>query len=380
MFDLFNKGGEKAERTVKFAVVGLGWIAQEAVLPAFANAENAELTALVSDDPVKLAELSKKYNVKHTYTYEQYELCLNNSDVDAVFIALPNNMHLEYTVRAAEAGVHVLCEKPLAMNAAEARQMIEACSRGGVQLMTAYRLHFEEANLMAVEISNSGALGDLRLFSALNVQNVESGNIRLDATLTGGPLEDLGVYCINAARYIFKSEPLEISAFAESSDNPRFREVPEMVSVIMRFPENRLAQFTCGFGENKASTYHVFGTLGDLKLDPGFSFQGELKHILTIKDEKPQETTYGKRDQFGPQLVHFADCILNNEPVEPSGVEGLTDLVIIDAIRESIATGRAVRMDLPQRDYRPTIEQEKKRRAIRKPDLIHADQPAADGK
>lgn len=186
MFDLFKKGNEKAERTVKFAVVGLGWIAQEAVLPAFANAENAELTALVSDDPVKLAELSKKYNVKHTYTYEQYELCLNNSDVDAVFIALPNNMHLDYTLRAAEAGVHVLCEKPLAMNTAEARQMVDACNRGGVQLMTAYRLHFEEANLMAVEIANSGALGDLRLFSALNVQNVESGNIRLDATLTGG--------------------------------------------------------------------------------------------------------------------------------------------------------------------------------------------------
>lgn len=380
MLDLFKRGSQKAEHTVKFAVVGLGWIAQQAVLPAFANAENAELTALVSDDPVKLAELSKQYNVKHTYTYEQYDLCLNNDDVDAVFIALPNNLHHEYTLRAAGAGVHVLCEKPLAMNATEARQMIEACQRGGVQLMTAYRLHFEEANLMAVEICNSGALGDLRLFSALNVQNVESGNIRLDSTLTGGPLEDLGVYCINAARYIFQSEPLEVSAFAESSDNPRFREVPEMVSVIMRFPENRLAQFTCGFGENKASTYRVFGTLGDLKLDPAFSFQDELTHYLTIKDGTPERTTYGKRDHFGPQLVHFSACILNGEPVEPSGVEGLTDLVIIDAVRESIASGRAIKVDVAQRDYRPGIAQEKQRRSTRKPDLIHADHPAADGK
>ncbi len=380
MFDLFNKKVPKAERTVRFAVVGLGWIAQEAILPAFDHAENAELVALVSDDPVKLAELSKKYQVEKTYSYAQYELCLNSPDVDAVFIALPNNMHMEYTVRAAEAGVHVLCEKPLAMNAAEARTMIEACQRGGVKLMTAYRLHFEEANLMAVEICNSGALGQTRLFTALNMQNVESGNIRLSGELTGGPLEDLGIYCINAARYIFQSEPLQVSAFAESNDNPRFREVPEIVTAIMRFPENRLAQFSCGFGENKASMYHVFGTLGDLKVDPAFSFQGDLKHTLTIRDEKPEEKTYGKRDQFAPQLIHFAECILNNEPVEPSGIEGLTDHVIIDALWESIKTGRAVMLDLPQRDYRPTIEQELHRRAVRKQELVHADQPAADGK
>lgn len=374
------RGGKESSPRVRFAVVGLGWIAQEAVLPAFANAENAELAALVSDDPVKLAELSKKYKVEKTYTYDQYDVCVNSPDIDAVFIALPNSMHHEYTVRAAEAGVHVLCEKPLAMNAEEARSMIAACERGGVKLMTAYRLHFEEANLMAVEVANSGVIGDLRLFSALNVQNVESGNIRLSASLTGGPLEDLGIYCINAARYIFQSEPLQVSAFAASSDNPRFRDVPEMVSAIMRFPENRLAQFTCGFGENKGSMFHVFGTLGDLKLEPAFSFSADIRHTLTVQDEKPQEKTYGKRDQFGPQLIHFSDCILNDQPVEPSGVEGLVDLIIIEAMRESIATGKAVSLDLEPRDYRPTIEHEIHRRAVRKPELIHADQPAADGK
>src|SRR5690606_24912568 len=105
-----------------------------------------------------------------------------------------------------------------------------------------------------------------------------------------------------------------------------------------------------------------------------------LKHFLTIQDEKPEEKTYGKRDHFAPQLIHFSDCVLNDKPVEPSGVEGLTDLIIVDGIRESIRTGRAVRLDLPQRDYRPTIEQEIQRRAVRKQDLVHADQPAADGK
>lgn len=362
---------------IRFAVVGLGWIAQEAVLPAFANAENTELVALVSDDPVKLAELSRKYDVTHVYSYETYDALLNSGLIDAVYIALPNTLHAEYSIRASRAGIHVLCEKPLAHTVEEAQAMIAAANLSNTKLMTAYRLHFEEANLMAVEIVNSGGLGDPRLFTALNVQNIESGNIRLDSELSGGPLDDLGIYCINAARYIFQSEPLEVSAYAESSDNPRFREVPEMVTVIMRFPENRLAQFTCGFGESKVSTYRVVGTLGDLMLSPAFTFSGDIRHTLT-KDDKSKETTYRSRDQFAPLLIQFADCIINNEPCEPSGYEGLVDMQIIEAIRQSIESGESVKLDIPFRDYRPTLSQNIERRAVRKPEMVHASPSAAD--
>ena len=144
---------------VRYAVVGLGHIAQIAVLPAFAHARrNSVLTALVSDDSTKLRTVARRYGVRRTYSYDEYDECLQ--DVDAVYIALPNSMHAEYTIRAARAGVHVLCEKPMAVTAEECRQMIDACREADVKLMIAYRLHFEELNLHAVELVRRGRIGD----------------------------------------------------------------------------------------------------------------------------------------------------------------------------------------------------------------------------
>ena len=144
-------------RTIRYGVVGLGHIAQVAVLPAFAHARrNSVLAALVSGDPTKRRLLSRKYRVP-SYSYDQYEDCLEQ--VDAVYIALPNSMHAEYTIRAARAGVHVLCEKPMAVTVDECRQMIAACRRAQVKLMIAYRLHFETLNLSAIDLARSGRLG-----------------------------------------------------------------------------------------------------------------------------------------------------------------------------------------------------------------------------
>jgi glucose-fructose oxidoreductase len=142
---------KKSRRKVRYAVVGLGYISQVAVLPAFANARrNSELVSLVSDDPVKQRTLGKRYGISRTYSYEAFEECLASREVDAVYIALPNHMHRDFAVKAAEAGVHVLCEKPLAVTESECEEMIEAAERHRVRLMTAYRLHFERANLKAV--------------------------------------------------------------------------------------------------------------------------------------------------------------------------------------------------------------------------------------
>ena len=153
---------------IRYAVVGLGHIAQVAVLPAFAHAaRNFTLTALVSDDSEKLKQLGRRYGVKLTYSYEQYDDCLRSGDVDAVYIALPNSMHAEYSLRAARAGVHVLCEKPMAVTERECQAMIRAAQKHKVKLMVAYRLHFEEANLKAIEIVKSGKLGEPRFFSSV---------------------------------------------------------------------------------------------------------------------------------------------------------------------------------------------------------------------
>src|SRR5262245_57325114 len=169
-----------SRKRVRYAVVGLGYISQAAMLPAFANAkENSELTALVSDHPGKLKELGDKYNVAHRYSYDQYEECLRSGNVDAVYIGLPNTMHRDYTIQAARAGVHVLCEKPMAMSEHDCEMMIDAANENRVKLMIAYRLHFEEANLKAVEEVRAGRLGDVRLFNSVFTQQVEGGNIRV---------------------------------------------------------------------------------------------------------------------------------------------------------------------------------------------------------
>src|SRR6202521_3289513 len=192
-----------SKRRVRYAVVGLGHIAQVAVLPAFRNAANSELFALVSGDSNKLEKVGKKYALEHLYSYEDYSRALSN--VDAVYLALPNHLHREYAVRAAAAGVHVLCEKPMAVTSQDCQAMIRAADLNRVKLMIAYRLHFEAGNLHAIQVAKSGKLGDLRIFTSEFCQQVAGDNVRVGEHVTrgGGPLYDMGVYCINAARYLF---------------------------------------------------------------------------------------------------------------------------------------------------------------------------------
>src|ERR1700733_10243523 len=177
---------------VRYAVVGLGHIARAAVVPAFAHAkENSELRALVSGDPAKLKELSKTYDVPRTFSYEQYEECLHSGEVDAVYIALPNSMHCEYSVAAARAGIHVLCEKPMAVTEAECERMILEARRRQVRLMIGNRLHFDGSHQEAIQVVGSGQLGVPRIFSSMLTFQVKEGNVRLNKALGGGPLHDI---------------------------------------------------------------------------------------------------------------------------------------------------------------------------------------------
>jgi predicted dehydrogenase len=173
-------------RKIRYAVVGLGWFAQAAILPAFANArDNSELVVLVTGDIDKARDLGQRYAVP-VVQYDDYDDLLKSGKVDAVYIALPNSHHRDYTERAARAGVHVLCEKPMADSVEDCEKMIEACERGVVRLMIAYRLHFEEANLEAIRLLRSGKIGDARIFTSVFSQQVEPGNIRLDRDRAAG--------------------------------------------------------------------------------------------------------------------------------------------------------------------------------------------------
>jgi predicted dehydrogenase len=361
--------GQRAK--IRYAVVGLGHIAQVAVLPAFAHArQNSELTALISDDPVKHEKLCNKYKVQHTYSYEEYDKCLSSGAIDAVYIALPNNMHCDFTVRAAQAGIHVLCEKPMAVTEDECESMISAAEKARVKLMIAYRLHFEKANLEAVEIARSGKLGKPRFFSSVFAMQVKEDNIRLKRELGGGTLYDIGVYCINAARSLFRAEPSEVHAFSISGNDPRFSEVDEMTGALLRFPDERLASFTCSFGAADVSAYELIGSEGNLRVEPAYEYVGELRHRLTVKG-KTRERTFSSRDQFAPELIYFSDCIINNLDPEPSGAEGLADVRVIRALYRSAEGGRPVLLEPYIKRQRPGMEQEITRPAVDKPELIN---------
>jgi predicted dehydrogenase len=354
---------------IRYAVVGLGHIAQVAVLPAFAHAHNSELRALVSDDPIKRKKVGKQYNVELTYSYEEYEHCLNSGEIDAVYIALPNNLHREFAVRAARAGVHVLCEKPMAVTERECEEMIDAANSSRVKLMVAYRLHFEEANLQAVEIVKSGKLGEVRFFSSVFSMQVKQGNIRLKRELGGGTLYDIGIYCINAARYLFRSEPTEVFAFSVSNKDKRFQDIDEMTSAVLHFPGEKLASFSCSFGAADISAYEVVGTKGELRVEPAYEYVGELKHRLTVNG-KTRERTFPMRDQFAPELVYFSECIKKGLNPEPSGAEGLADVRVIRALYRSAEVGRALTLDSFTRRERPGIDQEIRRPPVKKPALV----------
>jgi len=360
---------------IRYAVVGMGWIAQKAVLPAFGHAANSELVALVTSNPKKAEEIARQYGVKRVLGYEEYDELLSGGTIDAVYVALPNNQHVEYSVRASRAGIHVLCEKPMAETEADCIEMIAAADQSGAKLMIAYRLHLERANLSAIEAIHSGKIGEPRFFHSVFSQSVEEGNIRLKRDLGGGPLMDMGIYCINASRYLFRDEPTHVVAVGGRGDDPRFREVHEMVSAVMRFPGDRLASFTCSFGAVPTDMYQVVGTKGALRLEPAYDYHEELHCYLTV-DEKTEKKSFPQHDQFGAELIYFSRCILEDCTPQPCGREGLADVRIIRAILSSLESGHSVEVQPAAPPARPTLKQTIELPPVKPPEAVEASSPS----
>lgn len=357
-------------------MVGLGHLAQIAVLPAFRNARrNSELVTVVSGDEKKRREIGRRYKLLRTYAYDQYDELLTNGTIDAIYVALPNNLHRSYVERASRAGIHVLCEKPLGLREVDCRAMVRAAKQNKTQLMVAYRLHFDEANLRMIEVAHSGRLGEVRIFHSLFTQQVKAGDTRLQARVGGGPLLDIGIYCINAARYLFQSEPIDVFAAASRNNDARFQEVPEMYAVIMRFPGDRLATFTSSFGAADRAEYDLLGTSGTLRLENAYEYTEGMRALITVGN-RTATIRYPRGDQFGPQLLYFSDCILHKRTPQPSGLEGTVDVAIIEALHQSAARGRVVKIRLratPAR--RPRLSQAARCRPVSPPPLVRASSP-----
>jgi predicted dehydrogenase len=347
------------------------------VLPAFKHAKaNSELVAVISDDPAKARFLKRKYGIEASGNYDEMEAIFAEAGVDALYIALPNHLHREFTVRAARAGVHVLCEKPMAVDEADCAAMIDAVEAAGLKLMIAYRLHFQKAHLGAIQMVRTKKLGELKTAHGdLMIKVRDTDNIRLNARrLGGGPLFDLGIYCINAARYVFRAEPRRVFAFESRPEGPKFEEVEESLCGVLEFPGGRLFTFQCSVGSAPVSDLRIVGTKGDLHLESAFDYAEGMTQRLTI-GERTATKRFPKQDQFAPELIYFSDCILKDRTPEPSGLEGLLDVRVINALHASSSSGAAVALEPFQKVRRPTPEQEISRPPVRKPEVMHATSP-----
>ena len=328
----------KTGKKVGFAVVGLGAIAQGAVLPAFTHAKRAQLVALVGRDKGKAEKLARKYKAQAAYGVEELGACLENPLVDAVYLATPQSEHFSATIAAARAGKHVLCEKPLAISSEQSAEMMRVCEECGVQLMTAYRKYYEPSVLHLKNLIQSGKLGKIDVistsFSELHVAG-RSVPWLLDSKVAGGgPLMDLGVYCVNTSRWLAGEDPVEISAHAWKKDLERFREVEEGISFRMHFASGLVVQGTSTYSSAISSFVFVQGTKGWACLTPAFAFDEERR--LTGKiGGKWFEKKFKVVDEFAPELDAFAAAIRAKKSVEPDGRQGHRDMCILEAIYES---------------------------------------------
>jgi predicted dehydrogenase len=272
-----------------------------------------------------------------------------------VYIVLPNGMHAEYTVRAAQAGKHVLCEKPMANSVAEGERMIAAARRAGKKLMIAYRLQYEPYNREVIRLARAKELGHLKGFLASNGQvQGDPKQWRLNKALAGGgSLPDVGIYCLNAARYITGEEPVRVSASLHSTPkDPRFAQVEEQVDFRLQFPSGLLASCSCSYGYHGSKIYRVLGDEAWAELDPAFPYRGQRlsvsKNDAKYSSEERQERQLEGKNHFALEMDHMAHAVLADKTPHTPGEEGLQDLRVIAAIYRAAAEGKTI--DLPNVD------------------------------
>lgn len=335
-------------RKLGYAIVGLGGYATQQIMPRLKDCAFARLAALVSGTPEKLERYGAEYGIPrtHRYSYRDYDRIRDNPDIDIVYVVLPNNMHAEYSIRASQAGKHVLCEKPMAISSAECEAMIAAARKADRKLMIGYRSRFEPYNRHAIELVRSGAIGRPRLFASEHGFNAQAGQWRLDKSMSGGgSMMDIGIYSLQAARYLAGEEPVEVSAM-ESTDrsDPRFRTVEDRIDWQMRFPSGALGLCVSSYSSNH-NAYRVTGDEGWLALDPATSYEGQRMTVRRDGPPEPRVLPVPAKNQFVAQLDHLAECAVSGrEPIVP-GEEGLRDLRLIEAIYRSAREGRAIRLD-----------------------------------
>jgi len=328
-------------KQIGYAVVGQGDIAQ-AVLPAFAHAsETSRLVAVVAGDRARAQAIAHEYRAA-AYHHDEFRQCLQREDVNAVYLALPNSMHCEYAVEAARAGVHVLCDKPMAVMADECRRMIRTAQSNRIKLMVTYRLGFHPAHAKAFELVRSGAIGAPRTISSIYTTRIDDADDpRLQRRLGGGSVYDLGVSCIHAARTLFDSEPAQVMAMTARTSRRHGGDVDDGAVALIRFPDERLAHLHTSFSEEPTATLRISGEDGSIRVTG--AYQHDVAPAIEIhRHGEVEMLSFEPTDQFAAELAYFSTCVLQDRDPEPSGIQGLQDVRLVEAIYRSARDGRPV--------------------------------------
>ena len=369
--------GFESHKKVRYAIVGVGDIAQEDMMPGVDHTGNSVITALVTSDPKKAQELRGKYEVEATFTYEEFPRALASGSFDAIYVATPNWRHAEFVVPALRAGIHVLCEKPMEVSTAKCQEILDVAKTASAKLMIGYRLHFEPGTLSTIEVIRSGKLGEIHTFASTFAQPLDPSNHRAHSGDLAGPVLDMGPYPVNAARYIFGDEPTEVvSAVGTRHPESGFEQsFDDTVAVTLRFPNSRLAQFNLSYYGGPVNSFVAVGPKGSVMLDPSYMFGQPIEQTLAVGQDKKKKT-FKNTDHFGGEMKYFSDCILNGTNPEPDGEEGYADVRVLEGVLAALKSGGAVQLPPFARTKRiNTQEQKMELPAVSTPDLVDVSNP-----
>lgn len=325
-----------------FAICGLGSLSTYQIAPALAKTTLCRLAGVITDSPEKAQRWQHQYGIpaRNVYSYETMDQMAHDRDIDVVYIVTPNALHAEQAIRAARAGKHVFCEKPMEVSVVRCQQMIDACKAANRLLGVAYRCRFEPHNLECIRLAREKVFGNTKIIEAAFGVHIDAGEWRLQRALSGGgALMDVGIYALQATRYLTGEEPIEVSGLESKTDPARFAEVDESVTWTTRFPGDVIATCSTSYNTATVANYRVYAEKGWFGLDPAFFYDG----IRGTRSDG-QAISFPAIDQFAAEMDDFAQCILEKRPSRVPGEEGLRDVRILGAIYESIRTRATVKL------------------------------------
>lgn len=330
-------------KKIGFALAGLGSLSTYQIAPALQKTKFCKLAGIITGTPSKAEKWKAQYNIpdRNIYNYDNMEKMADNPDIDVVYVVTPNALHAEHTIKAAKAGKHVLSEKPMEVSVAKCQQMIDECKKAGKQLAVGYRLHFEPNNLECVRLAREKVFGDVRIIEAgFGFPIGDPAQWRLKKDLAGGgPLMDVGIYALQATRYLSGEEPTEVSAITTVTDPVKFKEVEESIVWETKFPGGLIAHCSATYKVPGMANFKAHADRGWFELNPAFYYDGNQG-----RRSDGEEINFSSIDQFAAEMDDFAQCILENRPTRVPGEEGLRDVKIMMAIYESARSGRTVKV------------------------------------